>query len=200
MADLSFLSPKLQQSAIQGGIEIPEELPELDMTEPSAPSMNPLDLVSKGVGQVANMITPQDEVNEKFMSRNKNIAQQLKRESGLSSTLSNAAMKSGNPIAMGIGASLLAGDKLVEGATDEFGVVQDSLKGIIGGVLNPIKGVSTLMNQKGRREQRDKFVNTEMASKRAETQVAGNKITNSIAKYTPPSYGRFGRKLTKFTR
>lgn len=191
MNPLAFTTSSLfsGQEAIQGvgkmsGIEMQE-------AEPSAPSGVLGGLLEQGT----DILSPQQEINSKFAERNKNIIKGMKNIDSLSDTLSGAAMKSGNPIAMATGALMKVGSAVGKSAEDEFGVVKDKGKAIVGGILNPIRGLSTAFGQKDRKEAKTRFVNTELASKAAEAQVAGNKITNSIPRYTPPGYGRFGRKL-----
>ena len=202
MPDLSFKVPDLNSQFTGQELinSIPGKLPMLP--EPAAPPLDSSDLlgeVTGGVGKIADALSPQTELDEKFMGRNQNIAGQIAKTTQISDTVGNIANKLG-PFGMIASAGLSVGSALSKSATDEFGVVDDSAKAIIGGILNPIEGVSSLINQGERREARTKFVNTEISSKRAENQVAGNRITNAIPKYTPPSYGRFGRKLTKFTK
>lgn len=201
MPNLNFKLPDLQAIAPQSGIQMSNLPTSLSMPDPSGPQG---DSGGLDIGNIAEEfvgeLSPQDDLNQKFMDRNKNISRNIQGFNKASSAISSAALKSGNPFAMLAGAGLAAGSALNKSATDEFGIVKDRGKAIIGGILNPITGLSTAFGQKERKEAKTQFVNTEIASKRAENQVAGNKITNAIPKYTPPSYGRFGRKLTKFTR
>ena len=204
MADLSFKIPNLNTQFTGQELinSIPDKLPMMGLPEPAAPPLdsgNMLSEISGSVGNIADALSPQTELNEKYLSRNKDIANEISRTTQISDTVGNVAGKFG-PVGAIVGAGLGIGSALSKSATDEFGVVKDSGKAIVGGILNPIEGIGNLIGQKGRREARDKFINTEVRSKQAENQVAGNKITNSIPKYTPPSYGRFGRKLTKFTK
>jgi len=190
------------QEAINFATNDEGKLPMMDIPEPAAPPGDMGDILStasKAVGSISSALMPQTEVNEKFMSRNQNIEKQIAGATQTSDAVQGVVSKLG-PWGAAVGAAMGVGTALSKSATDEFGVVKDSGKAIIGGILNPIEGISTLIGQKERRESKERFVNTEIQSKKAENQVAGNKITNSIPKYTPPSYGRFGRKLTKFTR
>ncbi len=201
MPGLDFTLPKLEAIAPQSGIQMNTPLDNLSMSDPSGPQEDSGGFgISRGVGKAISALSPQDDLNQKFMDRNKNIMNQIQGASKASSTISKAALSSDNPFAMLAGVGLMAGDALNKSATDEFGVVKDSGKAIAAGLLNPITGISTLLGQKERRADKSAFVSSEIASKTAENQVAGNKITNAIPKFTPPSYGRFGRKLTKFTR
>lgn len=193
MPDLSFIARSLQPFMQSGGIET------MDGAEPSAPLDDLGDSIGGSVEQLSELFSPQEEINSKFAQRNANIAKNIRSFSGISDSLSDIALKSGNPIAMGVGAAFKIGDSLTRGSTDEFGVIKDKGKAIVGSILNPVSGISNLVSQGQRKTAKERFVNTEISSKRAEAQVAGNKITNSIPKYTPPSYGRVGRKLTKFT-
>jgi len=147
-------------------------------------------------GGILDAFSPQAKVNEDFITRNQNIQTQLNRASGLSSGLANAGLQSGNPIAMGVGAALKVGDALTKSATDEYGVVDDSAKAIVGGIMNPIQGLSTLIGQRDRREARDRFVNRGVASEMTETTRTGNAISNSLPEYKSPGYGKNGMKLT----
>jgi len=178
---------------------MPNKLPMMNehMTQGQEPSA-PFNLSEDSVDQVSELFSSQDKMNSTFAERNKNIVKQMGITSKISDTLSSAAMKSGNPIAMAAGAVMKVGSAVGKSSRDEFGVVKDKGKAIVGGILNPIDGVSTLLGQNDRKEAKNRFVNTELASKRAETQVAGNRITNSIPRYNPPSYGRFGLKIKRF--
>lgn len=204
MAGLGFTLPRLDAIAPQSGIQMNNPPGSLSIPDPSGPQED-----SGGLGLIKDItslpatviggLSPQEELNQKFMNRNRNIMNQIQGAGKISDTAANIAGKLG-PWGMLASAGLQAGSALNESATDEFGIVKDTGKAIVAGVLNPITGLSTAFGQKERREAKTQFVNTEIASKRAENQVAGNRITNAIPRFTPPSYGRFGRKLTKFTR
>lgn len=202
---LGFTLPRLEAIAPQSGIQMSNP-PDIlgGIPDPAGPQGDSGGLgVMEGITNLPataiEALSPQEELNQNFMNRNKNIMNQIQGASKVSDVASSVASKFGLP-GMIVSAGLQAGSALNKSATDEFGVVKDTSKAIAAGILNPITGISTLAGQKERREAKTQFVNTEIASKRAENQVAGNKITNAIPKFTPPSYGRFGRKLTKFTR
>ena len=200
MPDLSFKQQFTGQEAIEFATNDDGKLPM--MPEPAAPPSdmgNVMGQVMGGVGKVADALSPQEELDQKFISRNKNITDQIAKTTGISSAVEGIASKIPG-WGMIAAAGLKVGGALMQGSKDEFGVVEDKGKAIIGGILNPIEGISTLTQNKERKEAKERFVNTEISSNIAENKVAGNRITNSIPKYTPPSYGRFGMKLTRFTR
>jgi hypothetical protein len=158
------------------------------------------DIVGNTAFGIMNAFSPQQKVNAEFMNRNPNINTQMKRIGGISNTLSSAGLKSGNPIAMGVGAALKIGSGLSNSAKDQFGVVKDSGKAIVGGMLNPIEGISTLLNQNEIKDAKTKFVNTEVNKSISDTTRTGNAISNSIPQYQAPGYGKLGMKLkTKFS-
>ena len=202
MAGLDFRLPKLNPIGPKSGItmsDLPEQLSISDPSGPLGDSSGLLDMagdIGKGIEQG---LSAQDELNQKFMQRNQNIARNIKGFGQASDVASGIASKLG-PIGAIVGGGLKIGSALNKSSTDEFGVIKDPVKQALSTVLNPITGISTLLGQKERQEKKTAFAKTEIQSKKAENQVAGNKITNSIPQYTPPSYGRFGRKLTKFTK
>jgi hypothetical protein len=203
---LPNLLPKLPYSAINNPA-LPSRLPMLDISQVGATNaigggMSGIGGIGDAVSSVMSAISPKDDINAKFMERNKDIQRSIESMSGVSSGLSKAALSSGNPIAMGVGALMMGGSALTKSATDEFGVIEEGEKGkaILGSILNPIEGLPMLFNQKKRLAAKNKFINTETNANLAEGRQQGNIISNSIPKYTPPAYGKFGRKLTKFTR
>jgi hypothetical protein len=158
------------------------------------------DIVGNATSGIIDAFSPQQKVNAEFMNRNPNINTQMKRIGNISNTLSSIGLKSGNPIAMGVGAALKIGSGLSNSAKDEFGVVKDSGKAIIGAMLNPIEGISTLLNQSEIKDSKKRFVNTEINKNIVDTAKTGNAISNSIPQYQAPGYGKLGMKLkTKFS-
>ena len=155
--------------------------------------------IAGAAGGIIDTLSPQQKTNDEFLSRNQNIAGQLNKTAGLTKGISNAALMSGNPIAMAAGAAMKIGSGLTKSATDEFGVVKEGLgnklKSYAGAMFNPLE-MTSLLNQDDRREAKTTFANTEVATAKAENTRVGNQISNSVPRYTAPSYGRKGLKLT----
>ena len=201
LPELGFKIPDLSSQFT--GQELIDQYPKLEMmdTEGDPPELGGdgmLGDIAKGVSSIAGAFLPQEQVNAEFISRNKNLERGMFGASQITNTLSSIGLKSGNPLLAGLSAGLMVGEKVVGSSLDEFGVVKDKTKAILGGLANPISAINAFANQGQRKEAKTQFVNTKLSEKRAQNQVAGNRITNSIPKYTPPSYGRFGGKLGKF--
>jgi len=153
-----------------------------------------------GLGGIVDSFMPQNNVNEEFLERNKDIAAGMGRMDSITDTISSAALSSGNPWAMAGGLVLKGASALGKSSQDQFGVIKDSGKAIAAGILNPIQGVATLLGQKKRREARDRFIGQNMGTAITENTQTGNTISNSIPQYQPPGYGKQGMKLkTKFS-
>jgi hypothetical protein len=105
-----------------------------------------------------------------------------------------------DPLTAGVGASFAAGSALLGSATNEHGVVdrQNRGKAIIGGILNPIQGLTTLARQPRARREQDRFRANERAASRYNADKEGAFIQNTTPKYQPLPYGRKGLK-TKFS-
>lgn len=163
-----------------------------------------MEAIAGGASSIIDALTPQEKVNQEFMSRNQNVMNQINTTDKLTSGVSNAALSSGNPYAMAAGLLMKGGSALTKSATDEFGVGKkgfgNTLKRHAGAMLNPIELVS-LLNQDERKESKERFVNTEVATKTSQNQELGNTISNSLPRYQAPSYGRQGLKLiSKFSK
>jgi len=105
MAELSFtnIKPIMPTSGIQMS-NPPDMLGEVP--DPAGPQE---DSGGFDIGNIAEGFTeglsPQDDLNQKFMDRNKNIMNQIQGANKASDVVSNIALKSGNPFAMLAGAS-----------------------------------------------------------------------------------------------
>jgi hypothetical protein len=195
-------------TAPTSAIQMPE-LPQINtvaMPEQKGGGMGAgaLGAIGQGAGSIIDALTPQEKVNQEFMSRNQNIQKQLDTTSQLTSGISNAAMATGNPFAMAGALAMKGGSALAKGATDKFGVTKEGfgnkLKHIAGATLNPVELIG-LLNQGDREKSKNRFVNTEVASKTSQNQELGNVISNSLPQYQAPSYGRQGLKLiSKFSK
>lgn len=161
--------------------------------------MNMGKMISGGINQMTSSIG--SDINEDFLRRNRDVASQFGVKSGLSNAsdmLSTKLLGSGNATGAIVGGAMQAGKALLNSATDEYGVFNkgDKWKGVLGTVLNPIKGISTMMNQKKLTDARDQYITSN-----ARTQSLGSRQAGIAAQsqYQPVPYGKMGRKLTKFS-
>lgn len=157
-------------------------------------------MISGGVNQITSSIGT--DINQDFLRRNKNIEAQFGIKNSLSQAsdaLSTKLLGSGNPTGMIVGGAMQLGKGLLNSSTDEYGVFNkgEKWKGILGTALNPIKGVSTLLNQKKLGEAKNQYLTSNVRS--ASVANRQSAIANQ-SQYQPVPYGKFGRKLTKFSK
>lgn len=156
--------------------------------------------ISSGISGIVGALSPQEKINQEFMSRNENVMNSLNRADSLTDASAGIASAFG-PVGMAIGAGLKVGNQLQKSSLGEFGEIKDPLKFAASFTANPISGISTLLAQKDVNTAKERFTNTKVASATSQNQEMGNVINNSLPQYKAPSYGRQGLKLiSKFSK
>ena len=161
---------------------------------------------SAGIGAVVsgvtNALVPKPTArNQKFFDANRDLEKQLDSELKIQDvrskvTTATAAIPIIGPIAK-LADSIGTG---VDRATkDEFGIYKSGGGQVLDRILDPVGNITDFFtggyDQEGRISKRNKFQNSELATKIGQERQTGSIVKNNLPQYKAPSYGRHGMKF-----